>query len=80
MLKAIKEKGGMSMAQEEHQAKYAGMPHLIADPPFSKLDLISCRDLLILKVLFIHAQSRVRNPGPQPIIIHCRTSGARGSA
>jgi two-component system CheB/CheR fusion protein len=25
-LKAIKEKGGMSMAQEEHQAKYAGMP------------------------------------------------------
>ncbi len=25
-LKAIKEKGGMSIAQEEHQAKYAGMP------------------------------------------------------
>ena len=25
-LKAIKEKGGMAMAQEEHQAKYAGMP------------------------------------------------------
>ncbi|SPJ13713.1 putative PAS/PAC sensor protein [Syntrophobacter sp. SbD2] len=25
-LKAIKGKGGMSMAQEEHQAKYAGMP------------------------------------------------------
>lgn len=61
-IKAIKEKLGMVMAENPASAKYDGMPrsavdtglvdyiapqNLIMDPPFTKLDLISCRNIMI---------------------------------
>src|SRR5260370_34840238 len=47
-LRAIKAAGGLTFAQTEESGKCTfARQNITADPPFSRLDLLSCRNVLI---------------------------------